>query len=233
MIIKNLHQYNNFLKQYDLTLNDYLFAKTVNQYDEEGNKLPSRFDNERFNMIKELNSKNHKEMMARYKMRKRIVARVSEYEMPYFVTITFDEEALNRDYERNIKEMMKRYNITKWCFITDYGDEKQRLHYHGYVDLKVVDMGLFCPAKSKKYKNGLNFIPMLKNFGFNLFTPLETKGLDLTKTTAYTVKYATKSLEGLKFEHKMFCSRCSREEMLQKKEKEIERQNELLDLLFS
>ena len=231
MIIKNLHQYNNFLKQYDLTLNDYLFAKTVNQYDEEGNKLPSRFDNERFNMIKELNSKNHKEMMARYKMRKRIVARVSEYELPYFVTITFDDDALNRDYERNIKEMMKRYNISKWCFITDYGSDNQRLHYHGYVDLKCVDMSLFSVANSKKYKSGLNFNPMTKNFGFNLFTPLAKE--DLTRTTAYTVKYATKSLEGLKFEHKMFCSRCSREEILQKKEKELERQNELLDLLFS
>ena len=231
MIIKNLHQYNKFLKQYDLTLNDYLFARRIKQYDEEGNKLPSRFDNERFNMIKELNSQNHKEMTARYKMRKRIVARVSEYEMPYFVTITFDDYALNRDYERNIKEMMKRYNISKWCFITDYGSENQRLHYHGYVDLKDVDMSLFSVANSSKYKNGLNFNPMTKNFGFNLFTPLEKE--EIEKTTAYTVKYATKSLEGLKFEHKMFCSRCSREEILQKKEKELERQNELLDLLFS
>ena len=204
MIIKNLHQYNNFLKQYDLTLNDYLFAKTVNQYDEEGNKLPSRFDNERFNMIKELNSKNHKEMMARYKMRKRIVARVSEYELPYFVTITFNEEALNRDYERNIKEMMKRYNISKWCFITDYGSDNQRLHYHGYVDLKCVDMSLFSVANSKKYKNGLNFNPMTKNFGFNLFTPLERE--EIEKTTAYTVKYATKSLEGLKTNISFFFS---------------------------
>ena len=231
MQIKNLHQYANFLKNYDLTLNDYIFARNVKQYDDEGNILPSTFDIERFNMIKELNSKNHKEMTARYKMRKRIVARVCEYELPYFVTITFDDDALNRDYERNIKEMMKRYNISKWCFITDYGSENQRLHYHGYVDLKDVDMSLFSVANSKKYKNGLNFNPMTKNFGFNLFTPIERE--EIEKTTAYTVKYATKSLEGLKFEHKMFCSRCSREEILQKKEKELERQNELLDLLFS
>lgn len=231
MKINNLHQYNNFLKDYDLTINDYIFARRKKQYDEEGNALPSTFDVERYNLIKELNSKNHKEMTARYNMRKRIVARVSEYENPYFVTITFDDDALKRDYERNIKEMMKRYNISKWCFITDYGDEKQRLHYHGYVDLKGVDMALFSPANSKKYKNGLNFNPMTKNFGFNLFTPLEKE--EIEKTTAYTVKYATKSLEGLKFAHKMFCSRCTHQEILQKKEKELERQNKLLDLLFS
>ena len=82
MQIKNLHQYANFLKNYDLTLNDYIFARSVKQYDDEGNALPSTFDVERYNLIKELNSKNHKEMTARYNMRKRIVARVSDYELP-------------------------------------------------------------------------------------------------------------------------------------------------------
>lgn len=231
MIIKNIHQYNTFLKNYDITLNEYLFARRKKQYDDEGNLLASSFDIERYNLFKELTSKNHKEMMARYQMRKRIVARVMEYDLPYFATITFNDEALERDYERNIKEMMKRYNITKWCFITDYGKENGRLHYHGFVDLKCVDMGLFDVASSKKYLKGISFKPMTKNFGFNLFTPIEKENLQ--KTTAYCVKYATKSLDELSFTHKMFCSRCSKIELMQKREKELERQNELLDLLFS
>lgn len=232
MIIKNAYQYNNFLKQYDLSLRDYIYAKRKKEYDEEGNLIPSSFDNERFNLVKELNSKNHKEMLARYKMRKAILARVEEYENPYFVTITFRDNALEKNYERNIKEMLKRYNIRKWCFVTDYGKENQRLHYHGFVDLKSVDMALFVRADSEKYSDGLNFVPMLNCFGFNLFTPLA--GQLLTSTIAYCIKYATKDMEnGLTFKHKMFCSRTTKEDKALKEMIERERQEEILDLLFS
>lgn len=231
MNIKNAYQYNNFLKDYDLTLNDYIYAKRVKQYDEEGNVIPALFDSERFNLVKELNSKHHKEMKARWEMRKRIVARVLDYDDPYFVTITFRDEALNRDYERNIKEMLKRYGLNKWCFITDYGEENGRLHYHGFIDLKSADMGLFVAAESKKYISGVCFKPMTKNFGFNLFTPIDKECV--SNTIAYCVKYATKTIDDLKFEHKMFCSRSTKQERLEKRLKEIERQEEIMDLLFA
>lgn len=195
---------NQLIKEKGFTLYDLAFAKKQKQYNNDGEEITSFYNSTlSFEAFKIISSKEHRNMAKKYDMKKRIVKRVNTMFEPYFVTLTLSEEAMEKNFELNIRRLFKRYNILNWCLVEDYGEINGRLHYHGYIDLFNVDMTLFSSLDSKKYV-GLCFEPYKRLFGFNMFTKINTK--DLTNTINYTLKYITKDLD-LKFEHKMFCSR--------------------------
>ena len=198
------------IKEKGFTLYDLAFAKKQKKYNNEGEEITSFYNSTlSFEAFKIISSKEHRNMSKKYDMKKRIIKRVNTMCEPYFVTFTLSEEAMEKNFELNIRRIFKKYNIINWCLVEDYGEINGRLHYHGYIDLFNVDMTLFSSLVSKKY-DGLTFEPYKRLFGFNMFTKINTK--DLTNTINYTLKYITKDLD-LKFEHKMFCSRTKKNKL--------------------
>lgn len=203
------------IKEKGFTLYDLAFSKKQKQYNNDGEEITSFYNSTlSFEAFKIISSKEHRNMSKKFDMKKRITKRVFTMIEPYFVTLTLSEEAMEKNFIRNIKEMFKRNNILNWCLVEDYGEKNGRLHYHGYIDLFNVDLALFSRLDSKKYV-GLTFEPYKRLFGFNMFTKLDTK--DLTNTINYTLKYITKDLD-LKFEHKMFCSRVKKNKLSSEEE---------------
>ena len=206
---------NQLIKEKGFTLYDLAFAKKQKQYNNEGEEITSFYNSTlSFEAFKIISSKEHRNMSKKYDMKKRIIKRVNGMCEPYFVTLTLSEEAMEKNFELNIRRIFKKYNILNWCLVEDYGEKNGRLHYHGYIDLFNVDLTLFSSLDSKKY-DGFCFEPYKRLFGFNMFTKMNTK--DLTNTINYTLKYITKDLD-LKFEHKMFCSRSKKNKLSSEEE---------------
>lgn len=121
---------------------------------------PIKYKNE---IIKQFNNLNNR----KYRCYKRIKKIVDNYKYWYFITITINEENINKseeNIERKIKETLNKY-FDNWIYNIDLGEENERLHYHGvvgtnesfkYIDV-IKDYGLGA-IKFSKYNNNIKAI---------------------------------------------------------------------------
>lgn len=141
------------------------------------------------------------------KQKARINARISSMLNPCPFTQTFTDDSLKTDYERKIKGILNSLKIP-YVLITDYGKEKDRIHFHGFLDItpfQALPEETFVNDKTTKSGVSCNFSP-LECLGWNSLTfPQDAQSIQ--KSLRYFVKYMTKDQEKQGFKHKIIASR--------------------------
>jgi hypothetical protein len=133
-------------------------------------------------------------------LKSRIKKKVDQMIHPVFITITLKDEWFTKDHRNELRKLFKKYNITTYTLISDYGKITNRLHYHGFIDIAYLDSELFEQTNIKN-KSDWNFIPLNK-FGHNVLRDLDLSRLKLAIN--YTTKYM---LKDYKLNHETFSSR--------------------------
>lgn len=172
--------------------------------------------NKRRDKIAELCEIQHdlKQRVKKSRQKIRIKTFIADFITPVFCTITFNDEMLEKDYNRKIKAIMSKLGF-EYCLVSDYGEETGRLHYHGFIDIKEKyrDFGENFTLElnhTTKRKKSIYHCKLLENVGFNSFVFIDTKN-QLDMSLNYCVKYLTKDLE-IDKTHKILRSRTKKEE---------------------
>lgn len=149
------------------------------------------------NLIIERNKKlKHRINDQKTRFRKRL----REMRHPYFITLTFTDEALDKDFRRIIREYLKKNDIS-FCFVSDYGTNgTKRFHYHGIIDIPdESDILMKSYSKNGKIlrnsKNQVIYnIPYFtERLGWNGLTRLKVNTVSTKSTLNYIFKYIYKN----------------------------------------
>ena len=115
--------------------NVYIFLNLYSKYDEHIEALKTLTDYNAVSSYVEQVAERNKKLKHKINDQKtRFRKRLKEMNNPYFITLTFTDEALASDFRRKIREYLKSYNIS-FCLVSDYGTNGGRFHYHGIVDI--------------------------------------------------------------------------------------------------
>ena len=140
---------------------------------------------------------------------KRLLERVYAMKNPTFITLTLNEEYINKPNNiiiRAFRENLQRQfgNDILWVLISDYGKEKGRLHFHGFVDVPEQDL---IDLWNLKYKCHKKYYSVYANYDYFIGGISINKGYgDFYENAIY---YCTKYVEkdGDLIRHKMYGSR--------------------------
>lgn len=150
-----------------------------------------------------------KERVARSSQTKRLLERINNMLNPTFVTLTLNEEYINKPNNiiiRAFRERLQREfgQQIKWVLVSDYGSETGRLHFHGFVDVeenKLIDVW------NLKYKGHKKFYSVYANYDYFIGGISINKGYQdhFEKAVYYCTKYITK--DGTNTKHRVYGSR--------------------------
>jgi hypothetical protein len=143
-----------------------------------------------------------KASQSRTGMKLRIKKKLYTMIYPVYITITFTDSALFKDYRDNLRKLFKYHKITNYTLVTDYGTKTDRLHFHGFIDISEVDPLLFTYFKTGYYGPVFNFDPLTTNYGWNTLNPINVDHID--RAVNYITKYMVKDY---KLKHSSFNSR--------------------------
>lgn len=199
-------------EEYDfISMYELLFAKRVKRYNEDGEEIKPfispREIEARYEALKDFRSLNHKKMKAKCDMKRNIIKRVNVMEEPCFCTFTIKEETMQlKCIQKKLAKILRQVGIDNYCLITDYGEERGRMHFHGFVDTKTLKEEEIIKQSTKRYSMGFKIASIEKCIGWNLCVPL-VKNQDLPKVVGYCLKYSIKEMKNNEFQHSMFASR--------------------------
>lgn len=136
-----------------------------------------------------------KSRMNQYRMR--LMMELQKYEHSLFVTLTFDDESLerfknepNKSLRLFFDRLRKKYKRSyRHWFVAEYGTENGRLHYHGLI------------FDTPKYGFPFEEFSALWSYG-HVFL-----GWCAPDTISYIVKYTTKYANGSNRPPRVFCSK--------------------------
>lgn len=144
---------------------------------------------ERRDYIISLNKKAYLQQLEfskRYQKLDRINDRVLFYKNSSFITLTINDDYINKDFAsliRTIRYEFKKNNIEYYVLCEDYGKQTNRLHFHGFIDFNKSDAFVY-----KGYKKGKVRYTLELNCGKLLVDIFR----DITCAYAYALKYSVK-----------------------------------------
>jgi len=188
--VEELNDYNTNLKRL------YLQKKFIRYRDFNNDKIK----NMSVAQIQEDFIKYQLASVRRVSMKQRIKRKLFNMIYPVFITITFTDDSLTKQFRNNLRILFKKCGIYNYLLISDFGSKTERLHYHGFIDIAKQEKGLFEQTNLKNLSQW-NYIP-LNRIGYNVIMKL--KSSDINKTLNYITKYALKDYD---VKHTTFSSR--------------------------
>lgn len=153
--------------------------------------------------------KEIKARVSRSQQSKSIMERVYAMANPTFVTLTLNDDYVNKANNviiRAFRESLQRLfgKDIRWCLVSDYGKEKGRLHFHGFVDVPEQEL---IKQWNLTYKGHKKYYSVYANYDFFIGGISINKGYgDFYENAVY---YCTKYVEkdGENVQHKLYGSR--------------------------
>lgn len=195
-------QLNSKLNKLEKELSTYVYLQKLSYYEEHKTVIEQTENiDELFKYADTISLRNKKIQDKITHQKMRFKKRFKEMQNPYFITITFTDEALATDFRRRLREFFKRNNIS-FCLVSDYGTKgTKRFHYHGIADIpydkngKAYNQELLKKAKTKdRRKKVYNFIWLDEHIGFNTAKPINRRNnRERDKAMKYCFKYIYKN----------------------------------------
>lgn len=193
---------NTKLIELEKELSTYVYLEKLFHYEEHIEFIEQTNNkDELFKYAETISERNKKISDKIVHQKMRFKKRLKEMQNPYFITITFTDEALATDFRRRIREFFKRENIS-FCLVSDYGTQgTKRLHYHGIVDIPFDKQGKYynqtlLRKTNPKARNAKSFsmLWLEANIGWNFLSPVNRrKDKEIKKHLNYCFKYIYKN----------------------------------------
>lgn len=180
--------------------NVYIFLNIYFKYDEHIEALKTLTDYNAVSSYVEQVAERNKKLKHKINDQKtRFRKRLKEMNNPYFITLTFTDEALASDFRLTIRKFLKLHNIP-FCLVSDYGTNGGRFHYHGIIDIPNKN-DLLQESKrddGTKIKNSKNqqvyeILYFKEKLGYNALTKLKINSKSRESTLKYIFKYIYKN----------------------------------------
>lgn len=159
--------------------------------------------------------KEIKERISKSQQTKRLMERVFAMDSPTFITVTLNDEYVTKPNNiiiRAFRESLQRAfgKDIKWVLVSDYGKEKGRLHFHGFVDVPEQEL---INLWNLKYKGHKKYYSVYANYDYFIGGISINKGYgDFYENAIY---YCTKYIEkdGELLRHHVYGSRIGAKSM--------------------